>query len=361
MLKLQPHQIEAWVSKHFDYDRKTDKNGETWLLIANPFYTNDKRKFNISIDRGICHDWRGDEFWAGSPNPKTGKLNKSFIKFVKLYRNISYSQAITEVVGDKDAWKYIHPTNIVEEQEIKIVGVELPKSSVSLYKDPNNEINSMVINYLKNRGYTMQLIESSMLMRHDFNALWPYFEYEELVYWQSRNILNKVFQFPPTTVEQNGKVVGKLEASKSDFLYGFDDVEYNKYVIITEAIFDKIMHGDNSVAIGGADISDTQISKLALKKPKAVILAGDMDKTGIRTGIISNGNKIKSRLGCQIYWSLIDMDAYKNGAKDWNDLYTKCKMPISDIKKMMEKNITAFDERGIFKLYNILKELSSNV
>lgn len=356
MLKLQPHQIEAWVSKHFDYDRKVDKNGEVWLILANPFYTNDKKKFNISIDRGMCHDWRGDEFWAGEPNPKTGKLNKSFVKFVKLYKKITYSQAIAEIVGDKDAWKYIHPNNIVEEPEIKIVDVELPKSAVSLYKDPDNEINSMVINYLKNRGYTMKMIESAMLMRHNMNALWPYFEYDELVYWQSRNILNKKFEFPSTTIEQNGKVVAKLESSKSDFVYGFDDVKYNEYVIVTEAIFDKIMHDNNSVAIGGAEISDIQISKIALKKPKAVIFAGDMDKTGILTGILSNGKRVKSKLGCQVYWSLIDTDAYMNGAKDWNDLYTKCHLSMNSIKQMFEKNMTKLDERSTFRLHEIISE-----
>ena len=359
MHKIQPNQIEAWVSNYFpDYERKVDKNGEVWLLISNPFYTNDKKKFNISTHRAMCHDWRGDEFWAGPPNPKTGKLNRSFVKFVKLYKNVTYSQAITEIVGAKDAWKYIHPSNIIDKEEITKLEVEIPKTAVSLSKEPDNEINAILITYLKKRGYSIEQIELDMLMRNGFSVLWPYFEYEELVYWQSRNIMNKVFEFPPTTIEKDGKVVGRLEHSKSDFLYGFDGVKYNQYVVIAEAIFCKMSLGDNAVATCGSDISDMQISKLALKKPKAVILAGDMDKTGIKTGIISNAKKIVSRLGCKVYYSLTGLELYtQSDVKDWNDLYTKHVMRISEIRDFMIKNMKPFNEKGLFDLHNLLTKL----
>ncbi len=351
-IKIDPAKIEKWVKTNFpDYIKRSGKNGEE-LVIANPFYGNDSKKFNINLSKAVCHDWR-DDSWALPVNPKTGKANKSFIKFVKLYRKCSYDQAIKEVLGSAVDLKSLYrPEAISEPNNLAVLDVELPSSATAL-SVADDKISVIIKRYLHSRGYTDEQISSKMLMYKGTEVIWPYFEYEELVYWQSRSIINKRFNFPDSEVYVGDKLKGKIEVGKSDFLYGFDDVKYGSYAIITEAIFDQNTLGEQALASGGATLSKTQIKKLKLLGAKKIILAADADKAGIKS-IISNA-KALTAAGFKVYYSVCPLDS---GAKDWNEQFTLNKLSLPEIRKLFDSCIVPYNILSLSKLVEQAKKFN---
>lgn len=354
--KIPPHKIEEWVKKHFEYKKRNGKNGEE-LVLANPFHANNNKKFNISLNTGKCHDWRGDE-WAGPINPQTGKRNCSFLQLVKLYNNCSYQDAIKDVLGTGiDLRNYLSIPK--DTQSVKNISVKLP-DGLSLLSESFDIQSKAVKRWLKSRGYTDESIASNKLYSIGMDVYWPYFEFEELVYWQSRSSINKVFKFPPSTIlDKSGKIVATVQSSKGDFLYGFDDIEKSSYVIITEAIFDKNTIGQQALASGGALLTKNQIHKLGILGPKkGVILSPDGDSAGIKS-IISNYNML-SKAGFKVFYSLPPKIKYDNDkySKDWNELYQKCKMSLQEIREQHDNNIKPLSISELMKLKSLVSPKS---
>lgn len=346
---ISPKSIENWVSKHFEFDKRSGKNGLE-LVIANPFYHNDKKKFNINLSKATCHDWRGDE-WAGPVNPKTGKRNCSFIKFVCLYEKCTFSQALS-ILGSTYA---PHVKTAVEAEKYDI---KLPASAtlISTSTDPQSRI---ALKWLASRGYTKDQVQMHQLYHLGLDVYWPYFEFDSLVYWQSRNSLNKRFEFPASTFEKDGKTY-KSDASKGDFLYGFDFVEPSSYVIITEAIFDQHTLGDQALATGGAVLTHMQVEKLKILNPKkGVILSPDNDHAAIKS-IISN-YKLLSPL-FPVYYSIppeleyVDRDGDLDYTKDWNDL-GRYICGFESVRGVHDHNIKKLDDSRLFQLVRLARSV----
>lgn len=336
-MKIPPEKIKKFIETHFQY--KVRRDGEEYI-INNPFNYDTGYHFNINVHKALCHDWRGDD-WAGPPNPISGKRSCGFIKFVSLYLNVSIKEAYNKL-----SISYT-PTRKDEKEEIdKIYELKLPKNQ-KLYTD-NNEIADILKRWLKKRGYTQEELEKNDIRYDGFKVIWPYYEFEEIVYWQARSYMNKRFEFPSTQVFENGKLAGKVEASKGMFLYGFDDIEFNSYVIVTEAIFDKHSLGEQTVASGGASLTDEQLKKLKILNPiKGIILAPDNDKAGVAS-IVSNYWKLKP-LGYPIYASYFRSEKY-DGLKDWNELIEKGKKTKEEVRDIFEASIIKVDVLSINKL-----------
>lgn len=320
--KLPSAKIIAWIENNFDY--KTRKGGSEYL-ICSPFDHDTGYNFNINPENGVCHDWRGDE-WAGPINPETQRRNCSFIKFVRLYRKCTYREALKEVLGTAtDLSSYMRPEGRVTAQEAKKkVAVALPDGTelLATSKDPQAAI---LKKWLGTRGYSEDDIEKSELHHLGMDVYWPYYEFDTLVYWQSRSRLNKRFKFPDVeVVDGKGNVIGVTEGSKGDFFYGFDDVEAASYVIITEAIFDKHTLQEQSLASGGAILTDKQIGKLKILGPRnGIILSPDNDVPGLKS-IITNYTLLKPH-GFKILYSIppkleYAKDGEKRITKDWNEI-----------------------------------------
>lgn len=340
--KLSDKKIVAWIEQNFEY--KTRRDGEEYL-INNPFDGDTGFHFNISPDKGICNDWRGNE-WVGV-NPKTGKRNKcSFLKFVQLYLNCSYTNALRAVLGaTEDIGSYLRPRSQDDAVEAKEEpSVCLPDGSERLVGSKDVKVAKIIVNWLAQRGLSEEDIKLYDIHHRGLEVVWPYYEYDELVYWQSRSRINKMFMFPDSSVG----------VSKGDFLYGFDLIEPASYLTITEAIFDAHTLGDQTVASGGAALTKNQIKKIRLLGPKdGVVLAPDNDKAGIKS-IFSNYKLLNSN-NLKVYYSLPpEIEFTKNGekgvAKDWNELHTHVGMNHREILQSFENNIKAINQRELVRL-----------
>jgi hypothetical protein len=336
MLKIPANKIVAYISSKFE--AKPRKNGEEYV-INNPFVYDTGFHFNVNPEKGVCHDWRGDE-WAGPINPKTGKRNCSFIKFVSLYEKVEYGEAIKIILGSD----YI--TFRTEAQKLPVIKeqMELPKSAVPLTTSTYGE-KPMLMRWLISRGYDENQVAEHSIHHRGVEVIWPYYEYEELVYWQSRSRLNKRFAFPSSEMfDDDGNVVGKREFGKGDFLYGFDQVDHGTYVIITEGIFDKNTLGPQALASGGALLTSNQINKLKLLNPKkGVILAPDNDTAGVQSALTNHAKLRQSGLSAYIALP-------PDYVKDWNELITERHISKAQIRLMFDERIQLLNPITITKL-----------
>lgn len=291
---IDPDHIEMWVAKYFEFKKR--KNGQE-LLICNPFDDDTKFKFNINTTKGICHDWR----------PGHQEHDGPFINFVMKFRNLSFHDAIKEVCGDD-----IDINSIVRQEKKKneividkaIDDIKLPDSAKKFDKY-EQLMERIAERYLLSRGIDRDKISKYRLHYGINKIFFPYYEYDSLVYWQSRSITDKVFEFPSRDSTGLGKEM---------FLYGFDLCERDMPMYICESIVDAITLGDGAVATGGANMSLNQCRKVKAILPKFVVLTPDNDEAGIMS-ILPNSNNLRSILDIDIRFCVPP-----SGYKDWNDM-----------------------------------------
>lgn len=211
---IPSQRIKTWVLRHFpDAKERHDE-----LVIVSPFRNDGKYKFNISLTKGQCHDWRGDS-WAGETSVKTSKRNCSFFNFVRLYLGCSYIEAVKSVMGDSANPKdFLYGKPEDDETPLKTVEVELP-SGLETIHDATDVEGRAIRKWLMKRGYTLEMMEEANLQHIGMEVYWPYYEYGEMVYWQSRSRMNKIYRFPNVKVYgPDGKIEGQTEVSKGDFI-----------------------------------------------------------------------------------------------------------------------------------------------
>jgi hypothetical protein len=187
----------------------------------------------------------------------------------------------------------------------------------------------IVKRYLRSRGLSDDLIETYDVRHAGTDVVFPYYEFDELVYWQTRGVMSKTFMFPPAS----------SGFKKSDYLYGFDFVEPLSYVGLTEAIFDAITLHDQVLAVGGLDLSEVQIKKLKILNPKdGVILCPDNDAAGA-AGLLKAATKLTDA-GFKVFYSLPPkMEFDGEIVKDWNDLMVKGQMSRKEVHSIYENGV----------------------
>lgn len=352
--KIPPEKIKKWVETNFQV-QKVRKNGRE-LVIINPLTGHNKPRLNINIDTGGAWDWGGPE-WAGDPNPRTGKRPCHIIRFVQLYRGVSFREALRELVGN-DALSYFYQIEKQEERK------EEPSTALScdippgyhLLLDPNSKTRAPLWAYLLSRGYTEQEIINNQIHYRSSNILWPYTEFGEIVYMQSRNIYNKSFWFPSTDVkDRDDNIIGHLDVTRDDVLYGFDDVPRSEYIIIAESIFDKNTLGQHCLASGGVILSDGQLKRIKFIGPKqGVVLAPDNDRPAIES-ILTNAPRIMN-MGYKVFFSIPPKIEYTNPkgeitfTKDWNELLTGLKYTKSQAVATLNQRLIPFTEANQLRL-----------
>lgn len=340
---IPPQNIAAWIEGNFKFKKR--KNG-TEYTICNPFDGDTGFHFEISTVKGICNDWRGNA-WAGFNND--GRLNKcTFIRFVCRYLKCTYAQALRAVAG-RDAWKYANYKKVEEVEEKPVERIKLPDGAQPFNTAEPNLIQAMLLNWLMSeRGIQPADVDLYGMHQVGMDIIWPYYEFEELVYWQSRSTMSKVFRFPPESVG----------VTKGEFLYGFDLVEPAGHLAITEAIIDAQSLKEQTVASGGAALTDRQLTKISAIGPKdGVILAPDNDSAGMLS-VITNGKKLLAK-GFKVYYSIPSRIEYVDKGetkftKDWNEILAKTNVkPMDD----MQANIQRFTDKAAIKLRQTVEEL----
>jgi len=328
-VKFQPSpaQIEAWVAKHFAYKRR--KNGEE-LDLGNPIDHDSGVHLGINTKKGVCHDWR----------PGHHSADGSFLKFVSKYRGISYHEAIREVCGQEASIRTILRPDAEEKPE-KQVQIQLPPGAIPLSSGEGGKFRQIALNYLISRGVSEELAKQKSLMYTVGEIVFPYYEYGELVYWQSRSVLSKSFNFPPNT-------------NKADFLFGFDDVEPCTEIIVCESIFNALSLGENAVATGGASFSNTglQVKKIKALGPQKVTLAPDNDDAGLKS-LFDNFFILEPHFSGKIWYSLPTKlnpsgSLAAKDTKDWNDV--ECVAGKGAARLSFQMNLKELDQAELFRL-----------
>ena len=330
-MKIPPEKIDAWVRAHFDVK---ERKGGTVLCIDNPLVRDTGKHLGINIEDGWIHDWRSDNWVGYSPSGAPNK--RSFLKFVQLYKNCSFSEALLDVLGSRaDANTILTQYKRQNAKEIKGSGsLSLPNGTQRLVSSTESQAMAAVLRWLLGRGINNEMVKKHNIMHCGLEAVWPYYEYDDnIVYWQSRSILQKRYLFPDESVG----------VTKGQFLYGFNQIEPASYVIITEAIFGAMTLDEQCLAVGGAQLTPQQVAKIRLLNPKqGIILAPDNDTAGI-SSILFNSSLLGST-GYKIFYSLPPRLGYQKNnveywTKDWNELFTGMGMGAVEVRKIFENAV----------------------
>lgn len=270
--KITGQQVENWVARNFEYKKRS--NGKQ-LTVCNPMDGDDGWHFWISLIPDKNRHGKTN-FWVHDFRPGHKQWDGSFLNFVQTYKKISYFDAVKEVTGESAANIKLMLRNIkkdeIQEEEIKFI--RMPESAKPFSDKADTVARKITLNYLNSRKISEDKAIKNKLHYTVSSVVFPYYEYGALVYWQERDIMNKVFNFPN---EEEYKV------GKTDFIYGFDNIEPQSDVVIVEAIIGALTIEDNAAATGGADIVGKQIKKLKVLDPRIVVLAPDSDEAGIKS------------------------------------------------------------------------------
>lgn len=333
--KLTQIQIESWVARHFEYKKR--KGGDE-ILICNPFVQDDKFKFNISTTAKQSKNSKHSNYWVHDWRPSAQQYNSSFIKFVQRYKGLSFNDAIKDVCGDGIDLKSILEVYQIEPKEIKTeINIQLPDAALPITDTKNQKPRELALRYLKSRGITYEDAKSFRLYYTPTMVIFPYLEYDEIVYWQGRNFspFIKQFEFPDTRDTGIGK---------SSFIYGFDNAEPGHPIFLAEAIFGALTIGPGGVATGGATMSEMQRRKIQALNPCEIILAPDNDEEGRAS--ISKNYKLLSPYFTMKY--VVPPPDYK----DWNEFVQKRKdkqIALSEIRDYIRNNIKPLTLASVIK------------
>lgn len=339
-MKLTKDLILAWVSRHFP-DYKVRKGGQE-IVMANP-WGDSGQHFNIGlIEKTIgIGDQARKGFWVHDWRPGHQGHDGSFFKLVQQYKGVGWVDAVKEVCGahvDPRQWLIVNRKEELIKSE-KVEGeIKLPASARRIDVKADLTAYKMGVNYLASRAISLEEACRRQIHYDSMSIIFPYIEFGIVVYWQSRSFFGKKFEFPPS----------EIGVTKSEFIYGFDDVDPDVDLIVCEHIIDSINIGPGAVGIGGATLSQKQVKKIKILKPNSIILAADNDKPdshGIRPGIASIGINYKLlEPYYQVYYS-IPPDPYK----DWNDMAVKG----IDTKKAIEDSKKPINLKTLIALRNI--------
>lgn len=268
-------QIESWVRNNSISikERYSSSRGEKCLLIDNPAVPGDKG-YHVGIfpDSGKVHDFR----------PNMSDFNGDFVKFVALVNNYRWIDAYYAITGSnastleelaRTATIRLNnkPKDKIEEDTNN--KIKLKDGYKPITKNPD-DICKMAISYLNKRQISLEEAIQFKIHYGVNSICFPYYEFEELVYWQIRDILSKRFEFP-------------TGASGQMFLWNYDAIEPMGDIFITESIFNASVVGKNAVSAGTAKMSKEQIMKIKAIQPKRIILCPDNDAAGL-SSIIHN-------------------------------------------------------------------------
>jgi len=337
---LKSEHILAWIERNFD-GYKIRKGGEE-IVMANPWGDSGKH-FNISLVKRKSKKSKRKDFWVHDWRPGHREFDGSFIRFVQRFKGCSFVDALKDVCGRGiDPRAYLRRSKESQEKAPEIPEeseIELPPGARLIRDVQDTAAYKFATNYLASRCISLDEATQYYIHYDSVSIIFPYVEFGIIVYWQSRSMVGKTFEFPSETVG----------VTKSEFLYGFDQAEPREPLILCEAIIDAINLGPGTVAMGGADLKNKQLRKIKILNPSEIILAADNDQPD------EQGNKAgASSIRCNYnilkpYFQNIYFCMPPDPHKDWNDMKVANLDPLSYIGA----NKTKATLRSLLALRNI--------
>lgn len=346
-IKPSERQIIKWIEKNIPHYkiRNTGKHGDVYTMPNPAAPGSGGYKLGISPSAG----------WVKDVRPQNKKYNGSFLSFIAKYRNCSFHDAIKEVcganVGSKSLIEYAvdqlnkRRADAAEEYEpVEEERLALPLGLAKITDKSKPKAWSIATRYLESRQISLEVAEKYDIRYSASTLCFPYYEYGSIVYWQTRNIINKIFEFPKGV--EGGKTV-------EDFLHGFDFAEPGTTIFLVESFFNEAVIGDGAMSTGGAALKKRQFNKIKTLFPGKIILAPDLDKAGIQS-LRTNHEILAPHFEKQLFYCLppksyLDLSKEEN---DWNDIAKNIKHIENPelIRTYIEENAKPLNLRNLMKL-----------
>jgi hypothetical protein len=163
----------------------------------------------------------------------------------------------------------IHPKIEEDEDDEPNVKIEMPECCEIISHNTNN---IMLAKWLERRGYSLNdLIHYKCGVCRFGNfanrLIIPVYEKGELYAYQGASLVTNA----------ECKYLMSKGNKINNFLYNFDKLESNKYIILTEGVLDAWRVGKNAVCTFGTHLTKKQYNKIKDLKPKKIIIAWDND------------------------------------------------------------------------------------
>ena len=172
-----------------------------------------------------------------------------------------------------------------ERTNSSLIGVEthLPKFSFYVGSEKHPEIEEKIILYLQSRQIDPFKIKAmySLSERHQDRVIIPIFQYNNLIHWQSRSILNNVRPRYLTCHD-----------NKNIAIWGLQNIhKHSGPLFVTEGIFDASLI--DGVAILGSDLCQEKIQILnSINRRKVVVVDYDKNGSVLANQALENGWEI---------------------------------------------------------------------
>lgn len=310
---VPPIIVKEFLEEHFS----PIKENESEYIICSPFTKDTKFKCYICKKEDNAGKWI--DFKDG------GIRRGDFVKFIALYKNISYQQA-KEYIVNKMLERGIVTSYFENLNETKNkTFIRLDKDKIPIVPPKEcipAEKHFISLNYLVNkRNLTVDTIKKfSLLYNHHIGYIvLPFFRNNKIVYYTQRNVssIGMRWNNPKSTNEHY---------SKADVFFGEQTINCNDVVCLVEGSFDAMLiHQWTNIqvlALNGSTISLNQLDILKQFGFKEIILALDFDEPGINA-TYNIANAIKSKLGINVKYNHDECLLYeikKMGKKDWGEL-----------------------------------------
>lgn len=270
------------------------RNRGTELTSCSPFRNESSPSFSINLETGQWIDF-------GATGESQGKGN--LVTLLAYLRYETYEETeryLVDKYGLNNIDLETFKLNIqLEKEEAALPTISPEEYSKYAYRHP----------YLMNRGISEKVQKAFKIGydRENYAVAFPWFDRDgNIVNVKFRSVRSKHFHYADGQQIRN-------------HLYGIHFIMNlkvnNSYVVVVESEIDALYlwtHGHPAVAIGGSNITKTQLDLLRRTGVKEIVIATDNDEVGLKTK-----QKIaNSLLGTMTVTAI----AFPDGRKDVNDM-----------------------------------------
>lgn len=259
-----------FMYEHFS-NVKCSKNGTHFLarcpLCGDSKTSLSKRRFNGEYNNGepIYHC-----FNCGA----TG----NFIKLYSLIKCVSYDEAKKEFQKfDVENIKKIFKKRKASKQSVVVPTATYHDYILNDCISINDDVDGIILNqykkkleeFIKDRNIHDYPLFIAWKGRYKGRVIIPIYENGHIIFFQGRTLVNDPKKYDNPPAEKGFVVLNK------------DVFDSNKYIIITEGIFDALSIGNQGTTCLGASINDDFLKLIFNKTKKGIIIALDNDERGI--------------------------------------------------------------------------------